>query len=150
MKAIKFLGIRLRAFAQTTEIEDRVMKAMEFASGAGAVTTTRTTGHFGNQITIFEAELEKSGDMKRFLGRMAEAGILSQLAGQEGARTDEDCAFHFRLDKQKAYLEELALATGKDVIDVRLKVATYPARRESAVQCLSDWLSGQAKSTNDG
>jgi hypothetical protein len=140
---IKFLGIRLRAFAQSTEVEERVLRAMQFASGIGEIPLTRTEGHFGNPITILELEMTKSGQMNRFLERMRASGILAQLAGQEEARTDESCNFHFRLDKQKAYLEELALATGKDVIDVRLKVAVYPAKRESAVQILKDWLSEQ-------
>ncbi|MFO7618409.1 MAG: RNA-binding domain-containing protein, partial [Thermoplasmata archaeon] len=99
-----------------------------------------TTGHFGNSISVFEVELTKSGDMKKFLNSIRDSGILKPLAGQEDARTDEDCAFHFRLDKQKAYNEELALAWNRDVIDVRLKVATYPARREDAVAALSAWL----------
>ena len=125
---------------------------MVFASGTEDISVTRTEGHFGNPISIFEVELTRSSDMKRFLARMRETGIADSLAGQEDARTDEDSTFHFRLDKQKAYREELALAEGKDVIDVRLKVATYPARRESAVRMLADWfMAGKASSSsNDG
>jgi hypothetical protein len=145
MTETKFLGIRLRAFAQATEVEDRVLKAMKFASGSDTISVTSTEGHFGNSLTVFEVELTKSGDMKRFLARMREARIPEKLAGQEDERTDEDCAFHFRLDKQKVYLEELTLATGKDVIDVRLKIGTYPARRESAVKAISDWLMEHAE-----
>jgi hypothetical protein len=111
-----------------------------FASGSEGISVTRTEGHFGNPISIFEVELTRSSDMKRFLARMREAGIADSLAGQEDARTDEDSTFHFRLDKQKAYTGELVLATGKDVIDVRMKVGVYPARREDAVRILSEWL----------
>lgn len=144
MAGIKFLGIRLRAFSQATEVEERVLKAMQFASGIEEIAITRTEGHFGNPISVFEIEMAKSGQMNRFLERLRASGILTSLEGQVDARTDDGCAFHFRLDKQKAYLEELALATGKDVIDVRMKVAAYPAKRESAVQNLKDWLSEQA------
>jgi len=137
---IRFLGIRIRAFAQATEVEERVLRAVEFACGTGEVEVARTTGHFGNPMAVFDVELKKAADVKPFIGRMRDAGILAGLAGQEDARTDEDCVFHFRLDKQKAYTGELALATGKDVIDVRMKVGVYPARREDAVRILSEWL----------
>ncbi|MFO7618405.1 MAG: RNA-binding domain-containing protein [Thermoplasmata archaeon] len=137
---IKFLSIRLRAFAQATEVEERVLEAMAFASGTRDMTITRTAGHFGNSITVIEAELTKSGDMKRFLNRIRESGILKQFAGQEDARISEDRAFHFRLDKQKVFNEELALARNRDVIDVRLKIGVYPARRGDAVKKLSEWI----------
>ncbi|MBU4032061.1 MAG: hypothetical protein KKH41_06100 [Candidatus Thermoplasmatota archaeon] len=140
MSEIKFLSIRFRAFAQATEIEERVLAAMKFASGTEEVNVTATTGHFGNPITVFETELLKAGQIKNFLGRLAEAHIPENLIGQEEERVDEECAFHFRLDKQKAYLEELALASGRDVIDVRLKVGVYPARREAAVAAIKEWL----------
>ena len=117
---------------------------MVFASGTDEVNTTTTIGHFGNSITVFEAKLTKASDMKKFLGLMRNSGILGELAGQEDARTDDACTFHFRLDKQKSHLGELALAADRDVIDVRLKVGVYPAKRESAVAALKGWLTESA------
>ena len=137
----RFLIIRLRAFAHHTEVEGRVLKAMTFASGTEDVAVTRTQGHFGNPIIVLDAELKKAGDMKRFLNRVRDTVILKGLAGQEDRRTDDDCIFHLRLDKQKAYQGELALATGRDVIDVRIKVGVYPARRGDAVRAVADWIS---------
>lgn len=136
----KFLSVRLRAIAQATEAAERVSEALAFASGAGEVTATVAEGHFGNRITVFEAELKKKTDIAGFIRRLSEAGLLKRLAGESEARTDQACTFHFRLDKQKAYLGELALAGGKDVIDVRMKVGVYPARREEAVKVVSEWL----------
>jgi RNA binding exosome subunit len=137
---IRFLSIRFRAIAQATEVEARVLKAMEFASGTKEITTTRTSGHFGTPITVFEVELLKAQEIRKFIDRLGSTGILSQLAGQADARTDEDCAFHFRFDKQGAFLGTLALAESRDVIDVRMKVGIYPASRDGAVRVISEWL----------
>jgi len=141
VRDIQFLGIRLRAMAQSTELEDRVLAAMMLASGTETVSVSKAEGHFGTPITLFEADLRKNSDMRRFLGLMEKSGILGRLSHDADARTDEQCAFHFRLDKQKAYLGELALADGRDAIDVRLKVAVYPAKRGAAVKLISEWLS---------
>jgi RNA binding exosome subunit len=51
---------------------------------------------------------------------------------------DEDCVFHFRLGKQRAFEGVLELAVSKDVVDCALKVAAYPARRETAISSLNE------------
>jgi len=137
---IRFLSVRLRAIAQATEVEARVLEAMVFASGTDDIVISKAEGHFGTPITIFEAELKKKSEIKRFIGLMSEAGILQAMRDESDARTDQDCAFHFRLDKQKAYLGELALAEAKDVIDVSMKIGVYPARRVEAAKAVSEWL----------
>jgi RNA binding exosome subunit len=142
-REIRFLSVRFRAIAQATEVEERILRAVQFASGSKDIATTSTSGHFGTSITIFEVELLKAQEIRQFIERLQSAGILSQFAGQADARTDEDCAFHFRFDKQRAFQEELALAEDRDVIDVRMKVGVYPASREGAVRVISDWLDTQ-------
>ncbi len=135
-----FLNIRLRAIAQATEIEERVEAAMLFVSGLEEVPFSAAEGHFGNPITIFEVELTKTRDMKKFLQLIKDAKLLMPLLEKIDPRLDENCVFHFRLDKQKAYVEELVLADSKDIIDVSMKVAAYPAKREIAMDALLDWF----------
>ena len=139
-KDIRFLSVRLRAIAQATEVGDRVLKAMVFASGTEAVTVTETEGHFGTPLILFEVQMKKIGEIRSFADNLRNNGILVSLQNEADARTDEGCAFHFRLDKQKAYLGELELARGRDAIDVRMKVGVYPAKREEAVRLLSEWM----------
>ena len=137
-----FLKIHLRAMAQATEAEERVGQAMFFTTELEDIQATQTKGHFGNPITIFEVELSKTRDMISFLKKLDEAGILAQIIEQVEQRLDEDCVLHFRLDKQKAYAEELALADSRDIIDVSMKVAAYPARREIALEAVLNWFEG--------
>ena len=135
-----FLNIRLRAIAQATEMEERVEAVMLYVSGLEEVPVSTIEGHFGNSITIFEVELTKSRDMKKFLQILKDAGMLVELMKKIEPRLDENCVFHFRLDKQKAYAEKLELASSKDIIDVSMKVAAYPAKRENALDALLDWF----------
>ena len=55
---------------------------------------------------------------------------------------DDDCVFHFRLGKQRAYEGVMELAVSKDVVDCALKVAAYPARRENAISSLNETFQG--------
>lgn len=135
-----FLNIRLRAIAQATEVEERVEAAMLYVSGLEAIPASKIEGHFGNPLTIFEVELSKTREVKKFLQILKDAGILSLLMEEIEPRLDDYCVFHFRLDKQKAYAEELELANSKDIIDVNMKVAAYPARRDIAKEALLDWF----------
>lgn len=105
------------------------------------ITANRAEGHFGNPITIFQARLSRNRDMAKFLLRLKEAGILEGLLCQLEERMDGDCSLHLRLDKQQAFLGGLAIATDKDVIDCRLKVAAYPANMERALETARNHLS---------
>ena len=135
-----FLRIHVRAIAQATEVQERVGQAFIFASGTEEIELERTKGHFGNEIIIFKVELTKASAMNKFLKQLKEAGILSQIKEQIEQRLDEECTLYFRLDKQKAYEEELALAENTDVIAVMMKIAAYPARRELALNVFLDWF----------
>ena len=85
-------------------------------------------------------ELTRTREIKKFLQILKDAEMLIVLMGEIQQRLDDNCVFHFRLDKQKAYAEELALADSKDIIDVNMKVAAYPARREIALEAVLDWF----------
>ena len=135
-----FLNIRLRAIAQATEVEERVEAAMLYVSGLEEVPASRIEGHFGNPLTIFEVEMTKAKDMRKFLQILKDAKLLIQLLEKIDQRLDDNCVFHFRLDKQKAYAEELVIADSKDIIDVSMKVAAYPARREIALEAVLNWF----------
>ena len=130
---MNILNVTFRAIAQTTEDEERVREAMEFVSGSEEIDENRIDGHFGNKLTIMIAGLGKKRQIRDFLARLNDAGLVQRLVGEVEERIDEECAFHFRLDKQKAYSKIIELATTKDVIDCGLKVAAYPANKENAI-----------------
>ena len=130
---VNILNVSFRTIAQATEDEERVRNALKFVSGLDEIEETKIDGHFGNTLIIMAAHLEKKKQVRDFLARLNEFGIIRVLVDEVEERTDEECVFRFRLDKQKAYEEILELATGKDVIDCAVKAAAYPARKENAV-----------------
>lgn len=131
---MNILNVDFRAIAQATEDEESVENALKFVAGAGDVNKAQTKGHFGNRMVIMSIEIRKKKQIKNFILRLKGACILESLVDQVEERIDEECVFHFRLDKQKAYEEVLELANGKDVIDCGMKIASYPARRENAIR----------------
>ena len=128
------LSINLRAITQATEDKVKVRAALKFVADSDRLDESNISGHFGNKMTLMVAGIERKSEIKVFLLRINEAGILKTLAEEVEQRIDDECVFHFRLDKQNAYMEKLKLAEGKDVIDCRMKIAAYPAKKKNAVR----------------
>ena len=126
-------NLSFRAFSLATEDPDRVERALRFVSGAEEIKRSTSSGYHGNPIIIMEAKITDSKGIKavfRSLGRQELERFLDTL----DRRLDEDSFFFFRLDKQKAFLEELSIFNGDDCIHARAKVESYPKRREKALE----------------
>jgi RNA binding exosome subunit len=128
--------ITLRAIAQATEDIDRVKAALSLFIFDNEIETVTTEGHYGNPITILQAQL-KGRDCDRFIDL-----IKSKLSGAEleklkkelGERIDDDCYLHIRFDKQAAYKGTIQLAATADAIAAEIKIKAYPAKREMAIE----------------
>ncbi|HOE52885.1 MAG TPA: RNA-binding domain-containing protein [Methanomassiliicoccales archaeon] len=133
--------LTLRAFCQATEVEERVRKAMAFASGSEEVSVERTEGYHGNAILIMSCTLSRRPAIREFFQRLSKEDV-EELLRTLDQRLDEDGQLFFRLDKQKAFLGELAISSGDDCIHVRAKVESYPKRREKALENARAMLQG--------
>ncbi|MCG7844486.1 MAG: hypothetical protein MIO90_03540 [Methanomassiliicoccales archaeon] len=127
------IHLDLRTFCHATEVEEKVKKAFLFASNCQEVTVTHSEGYHGNKILIIECTLSRKADIKAFFRRLSLKDLTEMLETID-LRLDEDGVFFFRLDKQKAYQEEMVLFNGDDCIHVRAKVESYPKRRETALE----------------
>jgi len=134
-----FHGLNFRAFVHSTEDEERVVKAMAFASGASEVSRTKSSGYHGNPITILEATVKRRKEIDAFFGRLGKIAI-EELVRTLERRIDDDCSFFLRLDKQEAYLGRLVLAEKDDVVAVRAKVKAYPCRKSIALEAVARYL----------
>ena len=142
------MHLDFRTFGQATEVEERVRKAMTFASGIEDIKVDRSEGYHGNKILIMTCTVSRKADIRSFFRRLSKED-LSLLLDSVDRRMDDDGQFFFRLDKQKAFLEELVISSGDDCIHVRAKVESYPKRREKALEnskvMLQELLDRQAK-----
>jgi len=135
--------ITLVAFVHATEDPSRVESALRlFIPEDCKISTSKTKGHFGNPITVFTAKLEKKA-CKPFVGILKglPADELSRLKKELAQRVDDECNFHVRLDKQLAYNGIVRLAQTEDAIDIKMKVKTYPSKRDSAIKIMEGLLS---------
>ena len=149
-----FLHVTLRAFAHATEDPRKVRAALAFAAGfdpdASAddaarfdegTTATKSEGHFRNPITIYETELKRTADVRRFWQHLlGEPSIRDRLRAEVDERLDDDLVFWLRLDKQLAAEKRLRLVAGEDVIVARAKLGTFPRDRDVGMRFLADFL----------
>jgi RNA binding exosome subunit len=170
---MNFHAVELRCLCQASEDIGRVRRAMALAigvaeavEGAGApgdaalaaavreagLAEEHTGGQFHNPIVILTCRLKRSRDIRAFWRAFARNGpeAVAGLADDADGRMDEGVTFHFRLDKQEAYLGRLVLGSGGDTIAVRCKPEVYSGGRTRAVEDMSDFLRGLPEEKTDG
>ncbi len=136
-----FHRIRLEAFCHATEdsrrVKEAILNLVPFKVEDGEFHTERLTGSFGNEIISLYLEFNKQGRIRKlteFLRDNAQLGSGPEI----DCRVTGDCEFWLRLDKQKAYEREIV--PGKhDTVQLRGKVAAFPAKRENAIDVMRDF-----------
>lgn len=134
--------ISFRAFVAATEDEGRVREALAVFVPLDRITAVTAEGHFGNEIKILEAVLRRkeAGAFLQILREHLSPEDLERLRREIPDRLEGESHFHLRLDKQAAYKGLLSLTNSKDALDITILVRTYPARRESALNILSELI----------
>ena len=136
--AVMFHWMKLRAFVYATEDHDRVMQALDNIS-EGDTAVNHAQGAYGDSIEIIERTVKKERMIKALFSRLSKPDIR-RIADETDERTDERSVFHLRLDKQRACEGELVPGSGGDVVDIEVKIASYPASRDSAVAMMKGYL----------
>ena len=134
-----FRWIKSRVMIYSTENEDRVTEMFENLIGTDEYEVDVAEGEMGNRTLILEAELTKRKDMDGLFDRLGK-DVIEWILDEIEERIDEDCSFFFRLDKQKAMSGEYVIGSGGDVVSFICKVASYPAKRELAIDVLKEYL----------
>ncbi len=134
-----FHSLSFRTFCQATEDDAKVIQALKFASGAEDVERTVSEGYHGNKITVLTAWVRRKKQIDTFFSKLGRDDLLS-LSETLDKRVDEDGDLFLRLDKQKAFLGELKVLDGEDVISVRGSVKAYPKRRDIVLAVVEEYL----------
>jgi RNA-binding protein len=127
----KFVDLHARTLCHATEDLGRVELAMTNALGPVDLTVRKTEGHHGNPLTIIEAVIDGEREISEFFRRLRDED-LETVAVSLAARVDEGCNLFIRLDKQSAFEGDLRLADSDDVVSIRVRVSTYPAKADLA------------------
>lgn len=97
---------------------------------------TNATGHYGNPIKFLEVHLRKKREIRDFwnnlMGKLVdEKDIVLEFLDD---LIDEEGVLHLRIDKQSAFLGKIEFSSGGDSVMVRVKLVTYPFRREKILE----------------
>ncbi len=143
-----FHRLSLEAFCHATEDPGRVREAMRNvlpeALREAKFKEQRVEGSFGNGIIIFSLEFERHAEVKELVDFIKENIKKEDLEyfDIEEHVTDND-EFWMRLDKQEACGGRLVLG-GQDTIQLKGKVAAFPAKREKALEMMETlWLGAE-------
>lgn len=142
--------IILRVNAHSTEDRSRVRNALYFflqnsisrfkseirdGNTDNIVEITNVEGYYKNPISTLSANITRKQDclaFARFVRENMHPEDVELLRSEMPDRLDDEQLFHFRLDKQAAYLNKIKLTSSSDAIIVKVKIATYPKNREKA------------------
>ena len=139
--------IILRVNAHSTEDKSRVRSALDFfllnsvaksikdGKTDDIVEITNVDGYYHNPISTLSANITRKQDclaFARFVRENMHPQDVELLRSEMPDRLDDDQLFHFRLDKQAAYLNKVKLTSSSDAITVKVKIATFPKNREQA------------------
>lgn len=133
----KIEWIKVSAVVHSTEDREKVGEAIstlfpfEFE-----ISVSKAKGHFGNPLEYLEVELTNSSDIKKFWKNLLEllGDQVKEVVSTIEDRIDEQNVLHLKFDKQRAYLGDVVLAKGGDVIAVKLRLVTFPAKREKVIE----------------
>ncbi|MFX1604386.1 MAG: RNA-binding domain-containing protein [Promethearchaeota archaeon] len=136
--------IEARTYSRTTEVPDRVKQAIfnlyaEKFRDLVEFESTRVEGHSGNKILVFESILKDKDGCEATLDYMFEKLNESdrrRLRNSLSRRIDRHCLFFVRIDKQAAFLNDIKLAKGPDVISIQVHIQQYPKCRQDDVMTM--------------
>ena len=134
-----FHWLRIETFCYATEKEDLVSQTFRDLVGTDEFQTDVSESEHGNQMLIMQHMVTKQKEMDEIFARLGKE-LLQDLMDDLENRIDEDCMFYTRLDKQKAVCGEYRVAHHGDVISITGKVASNPARKEVAMENMSQFL----------
>jgi hypothetical protein len=134
-----FVWVKSRVMIYSTEDADRISNMFAELTGTDEYTEEIAEGELGNITRILEVSLTKKKDIDGLFERLGE-DVINWISNEIEERIDEDCSFFFRLDKQDAMSGKYRIGAGGDVISFICKVASYPAKRELAIDVLKDYF----------
>lgn len=136
-----FHEIRMEAFVQATEDEEKVLGALVSLSGEiepGGIERMETEGVHSNPIIVLRLRVRKEREIREILERWKGMKFWKESFSDVDDRLDEELVFHVRVDKSSCLEGEPSLWKGGEAIDIRLKIAAYPASRDRARSTLME------------
>ena len=141
--------VEARAYSRATEVPDRVVAAIlnlypEKFRELVEFESTKVEGQSGDGILIVESKMRDKVGCEAtldYIFEKLEERDRRRLGNSLTRRIDRNCLFFIRIDKQAAFLDEIVLEKGPDVIIVKIHIRQYPrCRQEDVITMVEDRL----------
>jgi len=141
--------VEARAYSRATEVSDRVVAAIlnlypEKFRELVEFESTKVEGQSGDDILIVESHLKDKIGCEATLDYILEKldkRDRRRLSNSLIQRLDKNCLFFIRIDKQAAFLDDIVLEKGPDVISVQIHIRQYPkCKQDDTVTMLEERL----------
>ena len=93
-----------------------------------------------NKIIILTGTVSKKRYTNAFFNKLLESVELSDLTRNLERKIDENGNWFLRFDKDDAINEKLSIVDCGDSIHLKIKIAAYPARKDTAIEKLNSFL----------
>lgn len=129
-------NISYRAFVYGTENEEKVREAIETLFQDSHPQKETVEGYFKNPVLILHDKIEKKRETKEFIKLLQKLDFSTKkrVINELNSKMDEKGNLFLRFDKQRAYLGDLKIVEHGDALHVKIKISTYPAKKEKAME----------------
>ncbi|MBS3815324.1 MAG: hypothetical protein KGY45_02025 [Hadesarchaea archaeon] len=142
---LPFKSVEVRTFVHATESTEKIKEIFELLiSEEIEINEEEAKGHYGDQINIISARIDRRPDLRGFWRKVLELmpdEDKKELIENALDRIADDCRLYLRFDKQAAVNEELILTDSGDALHVRINISAYPAKKSLAIEEMRDFIS---------
>ena len=144
-----FHNLNLEAFCHATENSEKVKGAFSalvpLKINPNDFLESNFEGSFGNEIKLIKLEFSNQSVMKDIIHHLQKNISKGPEAFNISDHVTDDRMFWVRFDKQQAFDGKISFG-GDDTIQLKGKIAAFPAKRERAIEVISDiWDEKPAK-----
>lgn len=136
----KFHELSIETFVQATEDGSKVKEAVNNLVGREIddITVLDSEGVHRNPIKILKTSFGREREIREIISSWQEMEFWKTALDKADERMDENLVYHLRVDKQSAFRNEIRLWEEGESIQIRLKVASYPASRERGLEVVRE------------
>ncbi|AMK15407.1 RNA-binding protein [Methanobrevibacter olleyae] len=134
-------NIRYRVFIYENEDKDEILEALLNILPTAEVEVEEVEGLLEERMLILSGTISKKRETKEFLNTLIdsiEKDQLIRLFNDLDRKMDEKGNLFLRLSKEKAIGGEWEILDGGDSIHLKIKIAAYPAKKEIAINKISE------------
>ncbi len=133
-------NIKFRVFVYENENLDDLLQAVLNILPEAEIEAEEAEGLTENKIIILTGTVSKKRYTNAFFNKLLESVELSDLTRNLERKIDENGNWFLRFDKDDAINEKLSIVDCGDSIHLKIKIAAYPARKDTAIEKLNSFL----------